>query len=160
MWRQSQGMFCVLKSDAKYIQECLKESRIFLHKIRLGNASQNCQKSGCVLLCFVYPYHLSLVVLSPPSRLYCVECVNRLRKKKLYLLTEWWHLKCRTFIRRGMRAEAKEDITCAFYLHLYSCACFWCWLYRLAMLTKSSKSWEMHICCSRCWCLHLYHMFY
>lgn len=81
-------MFCVLKSNAKYIQEFLKQSRIFLRKIRLANASQNCKKSGCVLLCFVYPYHFSLVVLSPPSHLYCVECVNRLRKKKLYLPTD------------------------------------------------------------------------
>lgn len=103
-----------------------------------------------VVCCFVlFTPTIFLLLSLPPPCLYCVDCVNRLRKKKLYLPADWWHLKCRTFIRRGMRAEAKEEITCAFYLHLYSCACFWCWLYRLAMLTKSSKSWEMPIYSSR-----------
>lgn len=64
MRRQLQGMFCVLKSNAEYDQECLKQSRIFLWEMRLVNASQNCKKSGFVLFCFVSPYHFSLVFLS------------------------------------------------------------------------------------------------
>lgn len=78
MRRQLQGMFCVLKCNAKYSQECRKQSRIFLCKVRLINVSQNRKKSGLVLFCFP----LSFSFCSPLPR-WCAEHVNRLRKKKL-----------------------------------------------------------------------------
>lgn len=70
----------MLKSNAKYVQDCLKQSRIFLREIRLVNASQNCKKSGLVL--FYFPLSFSSCF---PFPLYCVERANRLRKKKLCL---------------------------------------------------------------------------
>lgn len=113
MRRRSRGMFCVLKSNAKYVQECLKQSRIFLPEMRLVNVSQNCKKSG--LVWFGFPLSFPSCF---PLPLYCVERVNRLRKKKLCLPADWWLLKCRTFIRRGMRAGAIEEI-CVLFICMY-----------------------------------------
>lgn len=55
----------MLKSNAKYVQECLKQSRIFLPEMRLVNVSQNCKKSALVWFGLVSPYHFPLVFLSP-----------------------------------------------------------------------------------------------
>lgn len=70
----------MLKSNAKYVQECLKQSRIFLGELRLVNASQSCKKSGFVLFCFLLSFSSDF-----PLSFYCVESANRLRKKKLCL---------------------------------------------------------------------------
>jgi len=56
-------MFCVLKSSAKYVQECLKRSRIFLREMRLVNTSQNCKEwFGLVL----FPPIIFFLFSSPP----------------------------------------------------------------------------------------------
>lgn len=52
MQRQLHGMFCMLRSGAKCLQECWKLSGIFLQEMRLANAFQNCKKSPCVLVWF------------------------------------------------------------------------------------------------------------
>lgn len=44
MQRQLGGMFYVFKSNAKYNQERLKQSKILLQEMRLVNASQNCKE--------------------------------------------------------------------------------------------------------------------